>query len=86
MVLWLQEILIIIVPADCPEPPPELFDDDPCVDDTKRCADGSFVGRDPDNGCLFLPCPEDDVVCKSDAVLCSNGEYVGRSNNNFRIF
>jgi hypothetical protein len=30
-----------------------------CTADAKICADGSGVGRDPNNGCQFFPCPED---------------------------
>jgi len=29
-----------------------------CTDDVRQCPDGSFVSRDPSNGCEFLPCPE----------------------------
>ena len=38
----------------------EPEDEDPvfCTADVKQCADGSFVSRDPENGCAFDPCPE----------------------------
>ena len=29
-----------------------------CTDDAKACQDGSFVSRDPRDGCQFFPCPE----------------------------
>jgi len=39
-------------------PPPPLPDDRiVCPADVKQCADGSFVSRNPDNGCAFSPCP-----------------------------
>ena len=28
-----------------------------CTADVKECRDGSFVPRDPENGCAFKPCP-----------------------------
>jgi putative hemolysin len=28
-----------------------------CTEDAKMCPDGSSVGRDPENGCEFFPCP-----------------------------
>jgi hypothetical protein len=34
-----------------------------CTQDVKECPDGSFVGRNPDNGCAFDPCPQLD--CKT---------------------
>ena len=32
---------------------------DKCAADVMECDDGSFVGRDPNNGCDFSPCPEE---------------------------
>lgn len=28
-----------------------------CAQDVQQCADGSYVARDPNNGCQFRPCP-----------------------------
>ncbi len=28
-----------------------------CAADVKQCADGSYVGRNPDKGCVFDACP-----------------------------
>jgi len=33
---------------------------DVCAADVKQCPDGSFVSRDPDDGCEFRPCPSDE--------------------------
>ena len=30
-----------------------------CGADVKQCPDGSYVSRDPDNGCEFRPCPSE---------------------------
>ncbi|HYD03149.1 MAG TPA: hypothetical protein VEC16_02515 [Alphaproteobacteria bacterium] len=30
-----------------------------CTLDAKICSDGSAVGRDPNNGCAFFPCPDE---------------------------
>ena len=39
-------------------PPPSLPDDRiVCPADVLQCADGSYVSRNPDNGCAFNPCP-----------------------------
>ncbi|HYD03150.1 MAG TPA: hypothetical protein VEC16_02520 [Alphaproteobacteria bacterium] len=29
-----------------------------CTEDAKICADGSAVGRNPNNNCEFYPCPD----------------------------
>jgi hypothetical protein len=29
-----------------------------CTEEAKLCPDGTAVGRDPDNGCKFTPCPQ----------------------------
>lgn len=44
----------------CPDP----ADPTPrvCTMEAMECDDGSFVGRDPYNGCDFSPCPEDSDV------------------------
>jgi hypothetical protein len=41
-------------------PPPPPLPDDPvvCATDVRQCADGSFVSRNPDNGCAFDACPD----------------------------
>merc|ERR1719213_1010739 len=31
-----------------------------CAQDIQECSDGSFVSRDPANGCEFPACPSDD--------------------------
>ncbi|KAL3809006.1 hypothetical protein ACHAXA_000286, partial [Cyclostephanos tholiformis] len=31
-----------------------------CTDELKRCLDGSFVARDPNNKCEFIECPTDE--------------------------
>ena len=33
-----------------------------CTDDVNECPDGTFVSRDPNNGCNFEPCSDNDVV------------------------
>lgn len=46
--------------AALPEaPPPPLVADDAivCPADVKACPDGSFVSRNPDQGCAFARCP-----------------------------
>ena len=40
-----------------PPPPPLLDADGACAADVKQCADGSYVGRNPDKGCAFDACP-----------------------------
>ena len=46
--------------AALPEaPPPPVVADAPiiCTADVKQCPDGSYVSRNPDNGCAFNSCP-----------------------------
>ena len=50
-----------------------------CSSDVKKCADGTFVNRNPNDGCEFFDCPDDDSNCSADVKLCSDGSYVGRS-------
>ena len=39
-------------------PPPEMASETiVCPADVRECPDGSFVARDPDNGCVFRACP-----------------------------
>ena len=33
-----------------------------CTDDVNECPDGTFVSRDPNNGCNFEPCSDDKVL------------------------
>jgi hypothetical protein len=42
-----------------PAPPPPALADEPllCTADVQACPDGSFVSRDPAQGCAFRPCP-----------------------------
>ena len=49
-----------------------------CTDDVKECADGSFVSRDADIGCDFLPCPEEQIACAMDVQECDDGSFVSR--------
>ena len=42
-------------------------DDIFCTEDVKTCPDGSFVGRDPENGCNFFPC---EVQCPPKRRWC----------------
>lgn len=45
-------------PAPPGPPPPEMpAEGIVCPADVRECPDGSFVARDPDNGCAFRPCP-----------------------------
>lgn len=54
---------------------------DLCPMDVKECADGSFVSRDPDIGCEFLPCPE-EIACAMDVQECDDGTFVSRDPAN----
>lgn len=38
-----------------------------CAADVRRCADGSFVSRDPDNGCRFTVCRDTSTAAPVDA-------------------
>jgi hypothetical protein len=51
-----------------------------CTQDVKECPDGSFVSRDPANGCTFFPCKQ--VFCTEDAKECPDGSVVSRDPNN----
>ena len=39
-----------------------------CTDDVNECPDGTFVSRDPSNGCNFEPCSEDKVIEEEEPV------------------
>jgi len=40
-----------------------------CTDDVYECPDGTFVSRDPTNGCNFEPCQEDKVIDTEEEVV-----------------
>lgn len=40
-----------------PPPPPMQEEGIVCPADVQQCPDGSFVSRNPDQGCAFAPCP-----------------------------
>lgn len=40
-----------------PPPPPMADEGGACPADVKQCPDGSFVSRNPAQGCAFDPCP-----------------------------
>jgi hypothetical protein len=42
-----------------PAPPPPPMSDEPvaCTADARQCPDGSYVSRNPANGCAFDACP-----------------------------
>jgi len=45
-------------PLPAAPPPPPMSDEGIfCAADVKQCPDGSFVSRNPANGCAFDPCP-----------------------------
>jgi len=53
---------------DTPPPPPLENDHngDGCTDEIIRCGDGSFVGKDPENGCEYFACaPSTDRPTRS---------------------
>ena len=33
-----------------------------CTQETKQCDDGSYVSRDPNNNCVFTPCPDEPTI------------------------
>jgi len=55
-----------------------------CITDVKKCPDGSYVSRDPDNNCAFESCPVeiDQTICASDVKECPDGSYVSRDHSN----
>ena len=40
-----------------------------CTDDVNECPNGSFVSRDPNNGCNFEPCSDDKVIDTEEEVV-----------------
>lgn len=63
-------------PGVCGKPSDEVFF---CLDEVKRCPDGSFVGRDPDNECEFFPCEYVFIGCTEESKQCSDGTFVYRT-------
>ena len=66
-----------------------------CSSELKKCADGVYVGQDPDNSCKFYPCklhaaPATNVLeqmseewhCATDVYTCADGTFVGRDVDN----
>ena len=61
-----------------------------CDADVQECSDGSFVSRDPTNGCEFPSCPllgdskpaTSVIVCAADVQECSDGSFVSRDPTN----
>lgn len=64
-----------------------------CTMDVKTCPDGSFVARDPANGCQFFECPvvaiiENDlsepapIACSMDIKICDDGTTLQRDPAN----
>ncbi len=46
-------------PSPAGPPPPPLADEGiVCPADVRQCPDGTYVSRDPDNGCAFRTCPD----------------------------
>lgn len=46
-----------VVLPEAPPPPAVAEDRMMCTMDAKMCPDGSYVSRNPANGCAFNPCP-----------------------------
>lgn len=63
-------------PGVCGKSSDEVFF---CLDEVKRCPDGSFVGRDPDNECEFFPCEYVFIGCTEESKQCSDGTFVYRT-------
>lgn len=53
-----------------------------CTEEVQVCNDGSFVARDPTNGCEFKACPSSDITCSSDVYECQDGSFVSRDPEN----
>jgi hypothetical protein len=49
-------LLAACAPAD--PVPPVIHKNVACTMEAKACPDGSYVGRDPAQGCAFKPCPK----------------------------
>lgn len=53
-----------------------------CTMDVKTCPDGSFVSRDPSNGCKFKSCPKIVIDCLPGSRKCQDGSVVYRDPSN----
>tara|TARA_B100001093_G_scaffold261990_1_gene250397 strand:- start:7878 stop:13442 length:5565 start_codon:yes stop_codon:yes gene_type:complete len=60
-------------------------EDDDCKQGTLKCIDGTYVERDPNNECKFVPCP-DDNKCNDDIKVCKDGSFVVRDPNDCSKF
>uniref|UniRef100_A0A7R9WHP2 Uncharacterized protein n=1 Tax=Pseudictyota dubia TaxID=2749911 RepID=A0A7R9WHP2_9STRA len=47
-----------------------------CTDDVAMCPDGTYVARDPGNGCQFRPCECSEVLCDDIVQECEDGSFV----------
>jgi len=55
----------------------------PCSPSRRKCSDGSYVYRNPQDRCHYHSCPNDQpVVCTALAVPCWDGSYVTADPNN----
>lgn len=72
-----------ILPPKCKECPQTPS----CPTDVHKCPDGSFVKRDPNQKCMFPPCPPTQPVgCPEDAKQCPDGTFVTRDPNQRCMF
>lgn len=51
-----------------------------CTDDVNECPDGTFVSRDPSNGCNFEPCADDKVLVEDKVVEDKDEEVVSEKD------
>lgn len=63
------------VPGVCGAQSDEVFF---CLDEVKRCPDGTFVSRNPENKCDFYPCKYVFVGCTEEPKQCPDGTFVYR--------
>lgn len=47
-----------------------------CTMDVNECSDGSYVSRNPLNGCAFDECPFEFMGCTEEARICPDGQTV----------
>jgi hypothetical protein len=52
-----------------------------CAMDVKRCHDGLYVSRNPENDCKFEECPS-TLMCATDVKECKDGSFVSRDPEN----
>lgn len=57
-----------------------------CTLEAKQCADGSYVGRDPEKNCDFKECPGGTKICTDDVKMCPDGSAVSRDSSNNCVF